>query len=204
LPVEADESRGRGWSGNAEPEYDFSMPTEDPPQLGIGIAERCPPKDESPWRVLLPRLGAAVAPLAVLGSESAQKAWIGGIGLPAARLAVAGTSRSPDEADNSRDRGWSGNAEPEYDFSMALEDQQDRLANFLAALEREHGPIDPHILDEVRREWPAPVDIPAPPSEKSASLTPIVRSLLGILRGSGLDELAYRRHLEDKYLGRTS
>ncbi len=59
---------------------------------------------------------------------------------------------------------------------MPTEDlpQHDRLANFLAALEREHGPIDPHILDEVRREWPAPVDIPAPLSEKGASLTPIV------------------------------
>ncbi len=89
---------------------------------------------------------------------------------------------------------------------MPTEDppQQDRLANFLAELEREHGPIEPHILDEVRREWPAPVGIPAPPSEESASLTPIVRSLLGILCGAGLDELAYRHHLEDKYLGRTS
>ena len=85
---------------------------------------------------------------------------------------------------------------------MPTEDppQQDRLADFLAELEREHGSIEPRILEEVRREWSAPVDIPAPPSEKSASLTPIVRSLLGILRGAGLDELAYRRYLEEKYL----
>ena len=34
--------------------------------------------------------------------------------------------------------------------------QRDRLAALLADLEREHGPIDAKILDEVRAEWPAP------------------------------------------------
>jgi hypothetical protein len=42
--------------------------------------------------------------------------------------------------------------------------------------------------------------LPEQSSEKRARLTPIVRSLRGLLRGADLDELAYRRHLEDKYL----
>lgn len=33
--------------------------------------------------------------------------------------------------------------------------QQDRLGELLAELEREHGAIDPSIMDEVRRRWPA-------------------------------------------------
>ncbi len=32
------------------------------------------------------------------------------------------------------------------------------------------------------------------------SQTPIVRALRGMLRGAVLDELEYRRHLEEKYL----
>jgi hypothetical protein len=32
-----------------------------------------------------------------------------------------------------------------------------------------------------------------------ADLTPIVRSLKGILRGARVDRAAYRRHLEEKY-----
>jgi Arc/MetJ family transcription regulator len=34
--------------------------------------------------------------------------------------------------------------------------QHDRIAGLLQELEQEHGPIDPRILEEVRREWPAP------------------------------------------------
>lgn len=34
--------------------------------------------------------------------------------------------------------------------------QQDRLAGLLNEIGREAGPVDPHVLDEVRREWPAP------------------------------------------------
>jgi Arc/MetJ family transcription regulator len=33
--------------------------------------------------------------------------------------------------------------------------QQDRLGELLADLEREHGEIDPAIMDEVRQRWPA-------------------------------------------------
>jgi len=36
--------------------------------------------------------------------------------------------------------------------------------------------------------------------EKGPRLTPIVRSLRGLLRGAEIDESDYRRHLEDKYL----
>jgi hypothetical protein len=32
--------------------------------------------------------------------------------------------------------------------------QHDRLAGLLEELDREHGPIAPQVLEEVRREWP--------------------------------------------------
>jgi len=38
-----------------------------------------------------------------------------------------------------------------------------------------------------------------PDSPKSRSLTPIVRSMKGALRGAKLDEQDYRRHLEEKH-----
>ena len=33
--------------------------------------------------------------------------------------------------------------------------QRDRLSQYLAELEREQGPIDAALLDEVRKVWPA-------------------------------------------------
>jgi hypothetical protein len=37
------------------------------------------------------------------------------------------------------------------------------------------------------------------PSQEAAPLTPIVNSLRGVLRGSGLAEEDYRRYLEEKH-----
>jgi hypothetical protein len=34
--------------------------------------------------------------------------------------------------------------------------QHDRLAGLLAKLDVEHGPIDPELMEEVRRAWPGP------------------------------------------------
>lgn len=34
--------------------------------------------------------------------------------------------------------------------------QHDRLGVLLDELAREHGPIDPQVMEEVRRRWPAP------------------------------------------------
>lgn len=34
--------------------------------------------------------------------------------------------------------------------------QQDRLASLLTELEKEAGPIDPTVMEEVRRAWPDP------------------------------------------------
>lgn len=34
--------------------------------------------------------------------------------------------------------------------------QHDRLAGLLAELEQEHGPIEPEVIEEVHRAWPAP------------------------------------------------
>ena len=38
--------------------------------------------------------------------------------------------------------------------------QHDRLRILLDDLEREHGPIDPQTMDEVREIWPDPTDEP--------------------------------------------
>ncbi len=35
--------------------------------------------------------------------------------------------------------------------------QRDRLAGLLDELEQEAGPIEPQVMEEVRRLWPAPV-----------------------------------------------
>lgn len=34
--------------------------------------------------------------------------------------------------------------------------QHDRIAGLLADLEREKGAVDPEVMEEVRRAWPAP------------------------------------------------
>lgn len=39
--------------------------------------------------------------------------------------------------------------------------QHDRIAGLLAELEQEHGPIEPGIMEEVRRAWPLPEERPA-------------------------------------------
>lgn len=36
--------------------------------------------------------------------------------------------------------------------------QHDRLAGLLAELEQEKGPIEPQVIEEVRRAWPSPGD----------------------------------------------
>jgi len=40
--------------------------------------------------------------------------------------------------------------------------QRDRLAGLLAEMEREAGPIEPRVMEEVRRSWPAPGKIGNP------------------------------------------
>ena len=35
--------------------------------------------------------------------------------------------------------------------------QRDRLAGLLDELEQEVGPIEPQVMEEVRKSWPAPV-----------------------------------------------
>lgn len=39
--------------------------------------------------------------------------------------------------------------------ALRLQLQHDRLAGFLADLEREHGPIELEVMEEVREVWPA-------------------------------------------------
>jgi Arc/MetJ family transcription regulator len=44
--------------------------------------------------------------------------------------------------------------------ALSLQLQHDRLAGLLAELEQEKGPIEPQVMEEVRREWPAPGEKP--------------------------------------------
>jgi hypothetical protein len=39
--------------------------------------------------------------------------------------------------------------------ALRLQLQHDRLARLLAELEQERGPIEPGVMEEVRRAWPA-------------------------------------------------
>ena len=39
--------------------------------------------------------------------------------------------------------------------ALRLQLQHDRLAGLLGELEREKGPIDPRVMEEVRRAWPS-------------------------------------------------
>jgi Arc/MetJ family transcription regulator len=39
--------------------------------------------------------------------------------------------------------------------------QHDRIARLLAEIEQEVGPIDPKVMEEVRRAWPGPGEKPA-------------------------------------------
>jgi len=47
-------------------------------------------------------------------------------------------------------RGLSGYVNRALHYQL----QHDRIAGLLEELEKEHGPIDPQTMDEVRREWP--------------------------------------------------
>lgn len=40
--------------------------------------------------------------------------------------------------------------------ALRLQLQHDRLAGLLQELEQEAGPVDPRIMEEVRRAWPSP------------------------------------------------
>ncbi|HEX3130024.1 MAG TPA: hypothetical protein VH394_22005 [Thermoanaerobaculia bacterium] len=44
--------------------------------------------------------------------------------------------------------------------ALRLQLQHDRLADLLVELERENGPIEKGIMEEVRRAWPAPEEHP--------------------------------------------
>jgi len=46
--------------------------------------------------------------------------------------------------------------------------QRDRVSTLLSELEREHGPIDPRVTEEVRKAWPAPAPAEALAQRRSA------------------------------------
>jgi hypothetical protein len=55
-----------------------------------------------------------------------------------------------------RDRAGSRGLSSYVNRALSRQLQHDRLAGLLDELEREAGPIDAEIMEEVRRAWPAP------------------------------------------------
>jgi len=49
-------------------------------------------------------------------------------------------------------RGLSGY----INLALSHQLQHDRVSGLLEELEREHGPIDPQVMEEVRQEWQTP------------------------------------------------
>jgi hypothetical protein len=69
-------------------------------------------------------------------------------------LPTRGPAVSNDLIDELREEelGLSGYGNLELSHQL----QHDRVSGLLAELEREHGPIDPQVMEEVRREWQSP------------------------------------------------
>jgi hypothetical protein len=71
-----------------------------------------------------------------------------------------------------------------------------RLDEDLIASAKRHSAESGRSISQLVADFFALIDA----SDAGVEVTPRVRSLRGVLKGSGLDEGDYRRHLEDKYL----
>lgn len=71
-----------------------------------------------------------------------------------------------------------------------------RLDDALIAKAKEHSSRSGKSLSRLVGDFFALIDS----AETGTEITPRVRSLRGVLAGSGLDEHDYRRHLEEKHL----
>jgi len=70
-----------------------------------------------------------------------------------------------------------------------------RLDEKLIASAKRHSAQSGRSISQLVANFFALIDA----EESGGRVTPRVRSLRGVLSGSGLDEGDYRRHLEDKY-----
>jgi len=70
-----------------------------------------------------------------------------------------------------------------------------RLDEKLIASAKRHSAASGKSVSQLVSDYFALIDA----QDRDIEITPRVRSLRGVLAGSGLDEGDYRRHLEDKY-----
>ncbi len=70
-----------------------------------------------------------------------------------------------------------------------------RLDDRLIARAKRHSAESGKSVSQLVSDFFALIDA----EDKDVDITPRVRSLRGVLAGSGLDESDYRRHLEQKY-----
>ncbi len=71
-----------------------------------------------------------------------------------------------------------------------------RLDEKLIASAKRHSARSGKSVSQLVSDYFALIDA----QDRDVEITPRVRSLRGVLAGSGLDERDYRRHLEDKHL----
>jgi len=70
-----------------------------------------------------------------------------------------------------------------------------RLDDKLIASAKRHSAESGKSVSQLVADFFALIDA----QDRDVTVTPRVRSLRGVLAGSGLDESDYRRHLEEKY-----
>lgn len=70
-----------------------------------------------------------------------------------------------------------------------------RLDDKLIASAKRHSAESGKSVSQLVADFFALIDA----QDRDVEITPRVRSLRGVLAGSGLDESDYRRHLEEKY-----
>ena len=70
-----------------------------------------------------------------------------------------------------------------------------RLDDTLIASAKRHAAESGKSVSRLVSDFFALIDA----QDRDVAITPRVRSLRGVLAGSGLDESDYRRHLEEKY-----
>ncbi|MHB1344131.1 MAG: DUF6364 family protein [Thermoleophilia bacterium] len=70
-----------------------------------------------------------------------------------------------------------------------------RLDDKLIASAKRHSAESGKSVSQLVADFFALIDA----QDRDVDITPRVRSLRGVLAGSGLDESDYRRHLEEKY-----
>lgn len=74
----------------------------------------------------------------------------------------------------------------------------DEVAALAEEISRATGRSVSEVVSDLLSSLPQ-VGLDSGDQQKIPGLTPIVKSLIGVLKGSGLDEEDYYRHLEERY-----